>query len=185
MTSPDVSNPSVLAQYYTKIANRVIQQSAKVVADAVEEFSDGEHTLQTCVKTMNQLADIALLGGVEIVATTFAGPGFQLLPAPAASRFYQVPDATKQYRVEVCAPLSRFVSADAIPVNRVAIEAKRAGGCVHCPGGVLPPGTAEFRLVVNRTGIHSGCYTGQVLVTTVPADPTAAAPAPMAVDIEL
>ena len=72
--------------------------------------------------------------------------------------------------------------ADPIPKPLVGFEAQVGTDGKPCPDGVLPAGTQYFRVVVVRIGLHSGCYTGKVLIAT---EPPAGTPTAVAVDIEL
>jgi hypothetical protein len=189
VTNPVVTNPSAWLQYLNDIYVRWINQSADVIAGAADEISTeistGKQPFNTWFGAVNRLSELSLLSGIEFWSTLFAGPGFEVLPPIAYSGWYAVPgDPTVAHHAEVSdsEPLNRFVSADAIPKSDVSFEAQVANGAKPCPGGLLPAGTANFRLVVARTGFHSGCYTGKVLITTVPP---AGPPTPVAVDIEL
>lgn len=185
MTNPVVSNPGVWVQSLNDIYVRWINQSADVISGAADEISTGKENFNTWFGAVNRLSDISLLSGIEFWSTLFAGPGFEVLPPIAFSGWYQVPgDITCPHQAEVSdsEPLNRLVSADPIPKSHVAFEAQVANGAKPCPGGLLPASTEKFRLVVARTGFHSGCYTGKVLIAPVPP---AGASTQVAVEIEL
>jgi hypothetical protein len=185
VTNPVISNPSAWLQYMADIYVRWVNQSADIIAETADEVSTAEQPFNTWFGAVNRLSDISLLSGIEFWSTLFAGPGFQLLSPFTYSHWYKVPgDTSLAHRAEVSdsEPLSRLVSADSIPKSLVAFEAQVANGAKPCPGGQLPAGTESFRLVVARTGFHSGCYIGNVLIATVPP---AGAPTPVAVEIEL
>lgn len=184
MTQPVKSNPSEWLQYLSTILVRWINQSAAVVADGADQMSAGEHTVDSCFKTASRLSDLALLNGAEYAVTVLAGPGFEMLTPVSASDWYDLPeDRSCAYSIEISEPLSRFVANDPIPTDRIDFEAKTPDGDRPCPDGVLPAGTAKFRVVVFRPGIHSGCYTGKVVLKPVP--PATGDPIPVDVDIEL
>ena len=186
MTETDAGNPAVWLQYLSDITLRWIAQSAEVIATGAEEMSTGEHTVSSCVKPAGRLADLALVNGVEYATTVFAGPGFDVLALVAGSGWYDISgDQSCAHSVAIAEanPLRRFVTNDPIPADRIGFEVQTAGGSTPCPDGVLPPGSAKFRVVVYRLGLHSGCYTGKVVLTPVP--PAAGAPTSVDVDVEL
>jgi hypothetical protein len=174
-------------QYLNTIVVRWANQSAAVVADGADQMTDSEHTVSSCLKTASRLTDVALLNGVEYAVTVLAGPGFRMLALVSASDWYDGPkDRSCAYNIDISATesLSRFVSADPIPADRIGFEVQTAdGGVRQCLDRVLPAGTAKFRLVVSRLGIHSGCYTGKVVLKPVP--PATGNPVPVNVNIGL
>ena len=186
MTSPSpISNPGEWVEYCNEITQRWVGRATKVIDEAADKLSTGTQPVQTWLNAVNELADLALIHGGELAATIFAGPGFNKLPPVTPSGWYNVPSgASGQYCLKVSdsKPLHRFVSQDPISPRRIRFEAKVAGECKPCPGGTLPMGATQFRLIVDRVGIHSGCYTGEVLL--VPVSGTGA-PICVAVDLEL
>jgi hypothetical protein len=183
VTQTTESNLGEWLQYLNTIAVRWINQSAAVVADGADQMSDGEHTVSSCFKTASRLADVALLNGVEYAVTVFAGPGFTMLTPVSASDWYPK-DPSCAHSIDISEPLSRDVTNDPIPTARIGFEAQTAdGGVRQCPDRVLPAGTAKFRVVVSRLGIHSGCYTGKVVLKPVPS--ATGDPVSVNVDIEL
>ena len=187
MTQTKEINFGEWLQYLNTIVVRWVNQSAAVVADGAEKMSDTEHTVSSCLKTASTLADLALLNGVEYAVTVLAGPGFRMLALVSASDWYDGPqDRSCAYNIDISAtePLSRFVSADPIPADRVGFEVQTAdGGVRQCADRVMPAGAAKFRLVVSRLGIHSGCYTGKVSLKPVP--PQTGSPVTVDVNIAL
>ncbi len=186
MTKPVVTNPVVWLQYLNEITLRWVTQSAQVIVAGTDEMSTGEHTVSSCVKTAGKLADLALLNGMEYATTLFAGPQFNVLPPVTSSKWYDIPgDQSCAHNVRIAETdrLRRFVSNDSISGERIGFEVQTVDGSASCTDGVLPAGSARFRIVVYRLGLHSGCYTGKVVVTPVPA--TADTPVQLDVEVEL
>lgn len=186
VTQTAQSNPRDWLLYLNTILVRWINESAAVVADGADQMSSGEHTVDSCFKTASRLADIALLNGVEYATTVFAGPGFTMLTLVSHSAWYDGPkDRSCAHSIGISAtePLSRLVADDPIPTVRIGFEVKTADGARLCPDRVLPAGTEKFRVVVSRLGIHSGCYTGRVVLT--PVTPATGDPDSFKVEIEL
>lgn len=186
LTAPDlVKNVGVVAQYCADIYVRMANQTAKVIADASAELGAGTYSLDDYFRTVNSLANIALLGWGELFASTMTVGGFHYSSATTSSKWYPVPgDPSYAHHVSV-SPLSRSVSNDPIPKTRLGLESQQPDGtAAPCPNWVLPAGSAQFRLVLNQVGIHSGCYGGTAQVTQVPG-PGAAAVAPTQLDVEV
>lgn len=170
-------------QYLNSIMVRWVKQSAAVIVDGADQMSTGEHTVDSCVKTVTRLADVALLNGVEYGVTVLAGTGFTMLASHSVSDWFDGPtNQSCAHSIEISAPLSRNVSDDPIPRVRIGFQVPTADGARQCLD-VLPAGTTKFRLVVFRAGLHSGCYTGTVVLTPVP--PAPGNPVAVDVDIEL
>lgn len=171
MTSPSpnpnyAANYALLTQYISGIVVRTANQSAQVLTDAAKKFDTGKHTVDDCYQTMTTLAGISLLGWTEAATSWLAGLGFPDLASAAYSGRYAVPgDVAHGHSVALLGALTRSVSDDVILPALVAFEARSADGTTAlCPGGLLPAGTTDFRLLVNRTGMHSGCYVGKAQI---------------------
>lgn len=190
MTSPNpnyAANYAVLAEYMSDIAIRTARQSAQVITDAAAKVDAGTHRLDDCYQALTTLAGISLMGWTEAATSIMAGTGFADLSSADASQWYPVPgDTTKGHRVKLVGPLSRSVADDVIVPALIGFEGRSADGATaHRPGGILPAGTTEFRLLLNRSGRHSGCYVGKAQVTQL-ADATGSSAAVAdALDVEI
>jgi len=100
------------------------------------------------------LADIALLGGIELAETAMTGPG-PFETKPIKSETYTIRATRAERTLKVADPgLCRPGTADPIPAAQVWFDLP--------DGKQLAAGATKFRLVVNPAGLISGMYTGKV-----------------------
>lgn len=178
---------ATLTQYLADIAVRTANESAKVLTAAAAKLDSGKHTSEDCYQAMTALAGVSLLGWVEAATSILAGPGFVNLALVAHSEWYPVPGKPPQtHTVKLLGPLTRSVSTDVIIPAVVGFEGRKADGTTApCLGGNLAAGATHFRLLVNRFGMHSGCYVGKAAVTQLP-DASGAGGAPaVQLDVEI
>lgn len=176
-TFPAMGNPVAFAEYCASILVRMIKQTGAVADDAVQKMDAGDYGCDNWFKSVNQLADVAMQGGMELAETIFAGPGFKLAQCLRYSDWYPVGDGDEcQYQVTICTPLSRGVSADPIPDGRISYQSKQGEVVQQSLGDLLPVGAEHFRLVIDRTDLQSGYYWGEARITRIPATSGAAAP---------
>jgi len=164
MTNPTSSKPVLLAEYMAGIWVRMLRRNAAVAAEASRKMAAGDYGYDDYLRSVTTLVDGNLLDGMELAETLLAGPGFKVASDVARSEPYPVgPDPNSEYEVTVTSALSRGFG-DAVPVARISFEAVKPGEADRVTSGVLPAGTEHFRLVVKRTNLQSGYYSGQVTV---------------------
>jgi hypothetical protein len=146
----------LVADNMATVARRMVNQAKRVVEEASGRMDDNSYTVNSFVKSMTKLADIGLVGGIELVETAFIGPG-RYAPAAFISDPITVPEShdVRVLSIDEAAPLKRpaTADADAVPTDRICFEPP-----------YLTRGVTEFRIVVNEEGLPSGIYTGKVRV---------------------
>ena len=153
------TDPQSRASQYAATSRRVIDQAGKVVLDANTEITNGTFTFEKWAKSANQLVDLALNTGLQMLPTVLPYP---CLPAATEgyglSDWITVPvDNTCERMLSVCGP---FVKAGEpsclIPNEFVTFSSAR-----------LPPGESRFRVKVTWPELRSGTYKGTIRLTQV------------------
>jgi hypothetical protein len=169
MTNPTPSKPVVLAEYMASIWVRMIRRNGAIAAEASRKMAAGDYGYDDYFRSVTKLVDGNLLDGMELATTLLAGPGFKSASDVARSDPYTVdPYQNSECEVTVTSPLSRGFG-DSIPGSRISFEVVKNGKAQGQKSGILPAGTEEFRLIVDRTNLQSGYYFGQVTLTPRPA----------------
>jgi hypothetical protein len=169
MTNPTTSKPVLLAEYMASIWVRMLRRNGAIAAEASRKMAAGDYGYDDYLRSVTEFVDGNLLDGMELATTIIAGPGFKFASNVARSDPYPVgPYRNSEYEVAVTSPLSRGFG-DAIPRTRIGFEAVKGGEADRATSGILPAGTEHFRLVVNRTNLQSGYYSGQVTLMARPA----------------
>src|SRR5438874_2650364 len=141
---------------------RMLRRNGAIAAEASRKMAAGEYGYDDCLRSATELVDGSLLDGMELAETLLAGPGFKFASNVARSDPYSVgPYQNSEYEVTVTSPLSRGFG-DAIPGTRISFEAVKRGEADRPTSGILPAGTEQFRLVVNRINLQSGYYSWKV-----------------------
>jgi hypothetical protein len=168
MTNPTTSKPVLLAEYVASIWVRMLRRNGAIAAEASRKMAAGNYGYDDYFRSVTNLVDGNLLDGMELATTLLAGPGFKSASDVARSDPYTVgPYQNSEYEVTVTTPLSRGFG-DAVPDTRIGFEAVKNGADQGQTSGILPAGTEQFRLVVDRTNLQSGYYIGQVTLTPRP-----------------
>jgi len=169
MTGPLTVKPGLVAEYVASVWVRMLRRNGAVADEAARKMKAGEYGYDDYLQSVTNLVDGALLDGVELATTFLGGPGFNVASNVKRSAPYAVgPYKDRQYQVTITSALSRGFG-DALPATRVSFESLQANQAETCPAGVLPAGTEQFRLVVDRTNLQSGAYAGKAEVTPLPA----------------
>jgi hypothetical protein len=169
MTGPLTGKPELLAEYVAGVWIRMLRRNGAVADEVARKMKAGEYGVDDYLQSVTNLVDGALLDGIELATTFLGGPGFNVASNVKRSAPYAVgPYKDRQYQVTITSPLSRGFG-DVLPATRLNFESLQANQAETCPAGVLPAGTEQFRLVVDRTNLQSGSYAGKAEVTPLPA----------------
>jgi hypothetical protein len=170
MTGPLTSKPVLIAEYLASLWVRMLRRNGAVAQEASRKMRAGEYGYDDYLQSVTQLIDGNLLDGIELATTILGGPGFNLASNAKRSAPYAIgPYLNREYQVTIKSPLTRGFG-DELPTARVSIESVQGAETKPCPAGILPAGTEQFRLVVDRTDLQSGSYAGTAEVTPLPAD---------------
>jgi hypothetical protein len=153
-SDPGAEGRRLVADAMEAISRRMIRQTGRVVAETADLADKQPYSPTIWVRSMVKLADIALLGGIELAETALIGPApFEV--EPRMSDTYPIGATGEARTLKVADPgLCRPGTADPIPAAQVWFDLP--------DGKRLAAGATEFRLVVNPAGLISGMYTGKV-----------------------
>lgn len=151
------TNPQARASQYAATSRRVIDQAGKVVLDANAEITKGTFTFEKWAKSANQLVDLALNTGLQMLPTMLPYPCL-----PAATEGYGLSDWITvavdnacERQLSVCGP---FVRAGE-PTCSIPNE------FVTFSSATLPRGEGRFRVKVTWPELRSGTYKGRIRLT--------------------
>ncbi len=153
------TNPQVRASQYAATSRRIMDQAGKIVLDANAEITKGTFTFEKWAKSANQLVDLALNTGLQMLPTMLPYPCL-----PAATEGYGLSDWITvdvdnacERALSVCDP---FVKAGepscSIPNEFIAFS-----------NAVLPRGESRFRVQVSWPELRSGTYKGKIQLTRI------------------
>ena len=183
---PD-KGPLILADHMGFVFRRMVSQGTRVAEAVAEKVDDNSFKPDDWVKSMFKLADIAIMGGVELAETVFIGPPQQMNDPFESDPFDATVDIgfDRKLRMSEDAPLMRQGTGrtvNEIARKRIRFLPGEAGGT---RGLDLPADVGRFRLSVDPAGLPSGVYKGKVEVTRADAGPDAEPVQTVEVDIAL
>jgi hypothetical protein len=144
----------LVADNMATTAKRMVGQARNVVEEASRSITANSYGVNSWVRSLTKLADIGLLGGLEMAETAVIGPARYGPPAFISDVFKASQSHDdRSLEMDPNAGLKRPGTADEIPTNRIAFQPPR-----------LKPGATEFQLVVDEENLQSGVYEGTVLV---------------------
>jgi hypothetical protein len=139
--------------------------------EAAEKYENGAYGPEQWNRSMRQLFDGAILGGVELAETMMAGPGARWAPTEVESDLFCVGgDLDCDRRLELISPLTCMGTM--LEIRNSHVSFRPGAGCdsERNPFGRLSEGEKWFRIVVDTTGVASAAYTSKVRVS--PLRPT-------------
>jgi hypothetical protein len=144
-----------------------VKQAAKVFEVAADKVEKKSYKPNDLVKSMLKLADIAAMGGIELVETAFIGPK-PFSRKPIKSETFDADEGADiheerflKFRGQLARPgpgQTRYY----VPKKRISFL---PGSRIDKPGNCLKKGVNKFRIQVDPAGLESGVYTGVVEVT--------------------
>lgn len=139
-----------IGDYSRAVGRRMARESRMVAKAATEKMDEGAYDIDDWVVSLTRLTDIAVVGGLEIAQTLFAGPArFDNEPrvidltAPAGAGRRQFGDVV----------LKRYGPDDEpqIPREQISFEPE-----------ALAAGDTDFRMLIKPYQLISGVYRGTV-----------------------
>lgn len=141
-----------IADYSRAVGRRMAKESRVVAKAATEKMDEGTYDIDDWVVSLTRMADIAVVGGMEIAQTLFAGPA-RFDSEPHVVDLQAPPGKTRRQFGEVV--LRRYGPDDEpeIPRKRISFEPSH-----------LEPGDTAFRMLIAPYQLTSGVYRGTVEV---------------------
>ncbi len=178
----------LVADAMEAIGRRMLRQTSKVAQDTASELDKNPNGPTIWAKAMVKLADVALLGGIELAETALIGPAPFERDAILSDRYPVGGNGRRQ--VKIRAPgLMRPGTADPIPSTKLRFIAFDNAGDetgTEAPDGVLTNGKTQFSIAAQPAGMISGMYVGTADVVTLNADGTETAlPPTLTVEVPL
>ncbi|HZA08692.1 hypothetical protein [Mycobacterium sp.] len=142
----------LVADNLATTARRMVGQARYVAEEASSNISANSYGVNAWVRSLTKLADIGMMGGIEMAQTAAIGPASYGSPAFISDVFKASPSNDDRL-LRMAELLKRPGTADEIPENRVTVQPQR-----------LKPGATDFYLVVDEENLQSGVYLGTVKV---------------------
>jgi hypothetical protein len=149
----------VLGEYVSTVVRRMVNQAGKVAQTAANDVEGMTYTPRRWLESMTRLIDIAVAGGMDIAETLGAGPA-EFQSQPIASAYYTVPDSNETRELTWAQKPTRDAGDDKIADYKLRFDPP-----------TLLPGSKQFRVLVNATGLISGVYKGKVRVGAKHVEP--------------
>ncbi len=151
----------LVADAMEAIGRRMLRQASKVAQDTASDLDKNPNGPTVWAKSMVKLADIALLGGIELAETALIGPA-PFEKAPVVSNHYPVGGAGNR-KLKVRAPgLCRPGTVDPIPSDKLRFFTVVGSKDVELTDATLGGAHNEFYISVHPGGMISGMYVGNV-----------------------
>lgn len=163
-----------MGEYIASVVRRMVGQTGAVAADASVHVENKDYTPKRWLKSMTQLIDIGIAGGMEIVETVAAGPArFEV--QPVASDEFEAP-AAQSGRTRTLVPvlLKRDATDTSVPASKISFDPP-----------TLDSKTTKFRVLVDATDLASGVYEGRVAAQYSKLDDDDDPPGPDSVDVSV
>ncbi len=187
---PDADGRRQVADVMETISRRMVRQAGAVARDTAEKVEGQPYSPNTWVRSMVKLANISLLGTIELAETALIGPTKYEAPLTFSGEYHADGNGDRALRFKEVtiaeqaagqlSGLHRPGTSDPIPAALVSFHAGTAAGEAQLPPGVLAGGPGNFRplgaLAVGqntfRIGVDprlliSGIYIGHVEVVVV------------------
>ena len=145
-----------VAGFAQAVGRRMAKETRLVYKAATAKIDHGEYDVDDWIVSLTRLADIAIVGGMEIAETVLIGPGqFE----DDALSFDLLAPESDQSRTFDAVSIRRFGPEDEaeIPAGQITFDPPRLG-----------PGERAFTLLIKPKGLSSGVYHGEVSIAGVP-----------------
>jgi hypothetical protein len=141
-----------VAGFSQNVGQRMAKEARLVYNAATSKMDDGDYSVDDWIVTATRLADIAVVGGMEIAETVLIGPG--QFENDALSFDLQASESDQSRNFGVVS-IKRFGPDDEtdIPAGQITLEPPN-----------LEAGVRDFQLRINPKGLPSGVYRGTVQV---------------------
>jgi hypothetical protein len=153
----------LVADNIATTARRMVGQARYVAEDVSKSIAGKSYGLNGWVRSLTELADIGVLGGLEMAETAVTGPA-RYEPTAFISDVFKTSASSddRSLKIDPDNGLKRPGTTDEIPLKRIAFQPPR-----------LKPGATDFYLVVDEENLPSGVYEGTVLVGATERVPVA------------
>jgi len=161
---PDAEGRRQVADVMETIGRRMIRQAGAVARETATELDSNTPTPTLWVRSMVKLANISLLGSIELAETALIGPA-KYETNVLLSENFSAPGAGARELVLASPPgLTRPGTSDPIPAGLVGFYNAGPGAAAVLSGNKLAAGVTTFRIGVDPRPLISGMYVGQVEV---------------------
>ncbi len=176
---PHEEDRRLVADVMETIGRRMIRQTGAVLRDAADEFENKPNSPNLWVRSVVKLANVSLLGSIELAETALIGPAKYERPLTFSDPFVAPGTVDRVLRLTP-GGLRRPGTSDEIPANLVSFHFAVGNGSTPLAQDVLPKGETEFRIGVDPRTLISGVYVGTVEVVA-PNKPAIEVPVEIAI----
>lgn len=163
---PNEEGRKQVADVMETIGRRMVRQAGAVASDTASQMEKTPNSPNLWVRSMVKLANISLLGSIELAETALIGPAKYELPL-TLSEIYPAPGAVDRTLTLDADGLRRPGTSDSIPATLVSFRTDT--GLAELAGGHLPATANTFRIGVDPRPLISGIYVGTVEVSHIDA----------------
>lgn len=152
---------------WAAIAKRMVHNAGVVASEATELLEAGTFTQSAWSKYWIQMFDIAFMSTMEMAEAVMADP-VKRAPATVTSDAISVDvDMMSDRVLSIASPLTRLGTADTIPARQIRFDNPAGCDADGNPTGLLPAGSAYFRVAVDIQELPSGLYAGMIQLASV------------------
>jgi hypothetical protein len=154
---------NLLADALAVIGRRMVRQTGAVAREAADQVDkDKSYTPSAWTKSMVKLADIAVLGAIEMAETALIGPAPFEVALMKSDDYHASGAGYRKLRVRTPTGLARPGTADAIPANKLCFYTANDATGVELDNDLLQAAQTKFCIAVDARGMISGVYVGFV-----------------------
>lgn len=150
-----------VADVMETIGRRTVRQAGAVASDTATQMEKTPNSPNLWMRSMVKLANISLLGSIELAETALIGPA-KYEKHVIFSDVFAAPGNGDRTLTLTTDGLRRPGTSDPIPATLVSF--RHAASDTRLADGRLPGGEASFRLGVDPRPLISGIYIGKVEV---------------------
>jgi hypothetical protein len=170
-----MTNPSSRVTQWAESSRRLVNDASAIVLEANTRINDGTFTAEQWAKAVQELANLALTTGIDLVP--------QMLPFPCLPQAADTRDLSDFIKVDPDEQFQRILSVVNPFVQQGAPSSVIPSKSIFFAPPIVRVHATSFRIGVNWPNLRSGTYSGTVRLTQV--GPANAGPRDLVVTIDL
>ncbi len=153
------TTPGQRTTRYAATSRRLVAEAGKIVLDANDEITKGTFDFAKWAKSANQMVDLALTAGLQLVPP--------MIPIPCLAQANEEYSESATIEVDPDSACERALSVAKTFVKEGAPSCVIPDEFVVFTPAILPRGRNKFRVKVNWPDLRSGSYKGEIRLTQI------------------